>query len=451
MAYSIIMPKAGMAMEVGTVIRWLKDVGDPVKAGEPLLEIETDKVAMEVESEVSGYLLKIVHPAGDEVRVTETIGFIGQEGESFEAAEKQASPGPPLPNAAKAAVPTTGADDSNGSTSEIRIREKRTVAATPAARRRAREQGIEISGLAPSGAHGEVKLRDLQNAAQTTGRSVSHLARAVAEKEGLNPTSLEGSGPQGRIVRGDVIQALSDLGGSRAVSRGVETDKSEAHTPLSGMRKVIADRMTESHLAIPPVTINTPADVTALLKLREEINDGNGDLKISINDLVLRATAVALTGARYMLRTIDGSDIVDRSSINVGMAVAAESGLLVPVIRDADKLTLSALSRRAASLAARARQRALSPDDLSGGTFTVTNLGMYGTTSFTPIIYPSQSAILGVNAARGELILQDGRVQERKVMTLSLTIDHRIIDGAQGAVFLQSLVALLERPLKILI
>lgn len=414
MATSVIMPKAGMAMERGTIIRWLKKVGDPVIAGEPLLEIETDKVAMEVEAEVSGTLIQVVREAGEEVLVTETIGFIGAEGE--------AAPGPGGSGQLEA-----GAGGRKGG-----------VRATPAARRRAAELGVALEAVTPSGRSGEVKLRDAE---ARRSPAISSLARKIAEQEGVDPAGIRGSGTGGRIVKRDLAEALARLPASgRALAR----------SPLSGPRKIIAERMLRSHLSIPQVTLNARADVTSLLRLRAEMNREIEE-RISVNDLILRATALALLGSRAMLATIEGEEIVAYEEINLGMAVAVDSGLVVPVIRGADKLALPALARLTAELSGRARERTLKPDDLVGGTFTVTNLGMYGITSFTPIVNPGEGAILGVNAAESEVRLEAGLPVERKVMTLSLSIDHRVIDGAEGARFLQSLVGLLEKPYRVLL
>jgi pyruvate dehydrogenase E2 component (dihydrolipoamide acetyltransferase) len=244
-----------------------------------------------------------------------------------------------------------------------------------------------------------------------------------------------------------VAHALADQPGA-GPRKAEEPDA--VRTPLSGTRKIIAQRMLQSHLAIPQFTLDTQADVTSLLALRSRLNAETG-MSISVNDFIMKATAVALASAPYMLCSIDGDELVEHRAVNLGMAVALETGLVVPVIRDADRLTLSALARQSAQLAARARDRKLSPDETTGGTFTVSNLGMYGVTSFTPLINPPQAAILGVNAARTEVWLDGGQPKERKLMTLSLSVDHRVIDGAQGALFLQKLVTLLESPYQALI
>jgi pyruvate dehydrogenase E2 component (dihydrolipoamide acetyltransferase) len=446
MATSVIMPKAGMAMETGTVIRWFKAVGDPVVAGEPLLEIQTDKVAMEVEAEVSGYLLTVLRKPGDEVAVTETIAFIGAKDEK--------------PPTAAAAPVLSGeqrrveaAQAPAAPVSALPMEKSGKLMATPAARRRAAELGVPLETATATGPQGEVRLRDVEAlAGSRRPGGVSPLARRIAEQEGLDPGSLTGSGPGGRILRQDVTLALSNKLPSAvtgAASTG-GTGQEATRTPLSGARKIIAQRMMQSHLSIPQFTLDTQADVTSLLALRNRINEEAG-LTISVNDFIMKATAVALVDAKYMLRSIEGEEMVEYHVVNLGIAVALETGLIVPVIRGADKLTLSALAQQSADIIGRARAHKLTPDEMTGGTFTVSNLGMYGITSFTPLINPPEGAILGVNAARTDVYLDAGQPKERMLITLSLSVDHRVIDGAQGALFLQKLVALLENPYRALI
>ncbi|MFW6250524.1 MAG: dihydrolipoamide acetyltransferase family protein [Alkalispirochaetaceae bacterium] len=449
MATEVIMPKAGMAMEKGTVIQWFKKPGEYVEAGEPLLEIETDKVAMEVEAEVSGYLLEILHDGGDEVEVIKTIGYIGEKDEA-----------PP------ARAPSGGGKaDAKGVAGK--------VAATPAARRRAEELGVSLTEANASGHWGEVRLRDVEALGEESGEltvagmRVSPLAKKLAEEKGIDLAAVQGSGPGGRVLKRDVAEqgrragaVAAGAAASGAVTAGAAAPPSAPslpvgqegaqRKPLKGMRKTISERMLQSHHTVPPVTLNRKVEVERLFDLRKQINE-EGEIKVSLNDLIVKAAAVALKAAPYMRTTIQGDELVEMQEINIGIAVALEEGLLVPVVRNVDTLPISMLSRKSKDLAQRARDRKLEPDELQGGSFTVTNLGMYGIVSFTPIVNLPQSAILGVNAAEEELYLQDGEVRSRKVMTLSLTIDHRVIDGAQGAIFLDSLAKLIENPVKILL
>ena len=415
------MPKAGMSMEEGVVIRWLKSPGQRVAAGEPLLEIETDKVSMEVEAPASGFLLGIVHGEGDTVPVTETIGWIGEADEDIPAGRSAS---------AEPAGPTV-----RGPAPERRIGEAlavsgRRIPATPAARRIANERGLDLSGVTPSGSLGQILARDVRSAATVR---ITPLARAVAGRERIDLRQVRGSGPRGRITKKDVLDRMKAL---------------PLHEPLSGSRARIAERMEESHRTIPPVTLETRVDVTDLMEFRARLNRGDGT-KISVNDLVLRAAAAALSDHRRINSWLEDGEIVLHRGINLGFAVALDEGLIVPVVHDAGPLSLRELAAKTADLAARARAGRLSPDDVSGATFTVTNLGMYGITSFTPMIDPPQCAILGVCAIGEELRMMNETITSRRIMTLALTIDHRAIDGAAGALFLGSLKELLETPARL--
>lgn len=463
MATEVIMPKAGMAMEKGTVIQWFKKPGDYVEAGEPLLEIETDKVAMEVEAEVSGYLLNILHGEGDEVEVIKTIGYIGDKDEmppkdqptTDSPAEPQPSPdaSADVTAVADVAEPEDAGSRAVASADSLSQRDKdargtRTLPATPAARRLATERGIPLEMITPSGRWGEVLRSDVENV--PSGRQVSPLARKIAEENGVDLATVRGSGPGGRIMKRDV---LADDGTSR--HKPVESDETTTsgateRRPLRGMRKRIADRMSESHQVVPPVTLHRKVSVDELFSVRSKINE-SVSLRVSVTDMIVKAAGVALREAPYMRTAIEGDELVTYDAVDIGIAVALESGLVVPVIRQVDGTPLSLVAAQRDDLARRAREGALQPDELHGATFTVTNLGMYGITAFTPIVTPPQSGILGVNATEDVVVLTDGVVSSRKVMTLSLTVDHRIVDGAQGAIFLDAVAQLLENPLRMLV
>ena len=405
MAYPVIMPKTGMAMEEGTILRWLKKEGEPVAKGEILLEIETDKTSMEVEAEADGRLLRILRQAGEVVPVTQTIAWIGQPGEPWSegggvtAAAAPAGPAAVAVEAAPKAAPTTP-----GFTTAVPGK----VPATPAARRRAGELGVPLAGVAGSGAFGAVRLRDLEAAG----------TRTAAPATGAPPTA------PGTTAAGAV-------------------------RPLAGLRKAIADKMVRSW-QVPSPTLLTRADVTELAETRRALNAG-GDLKITFTDLVIKAAAAALREHPLLNSSIAGEQIVLHDAINVGMAVALEDGLVVPVLHQADTLNLRQIAERTRELAALARERRLTREQSTGGTFTVSNLGMYGITAFTPLINVPESAILGVGAVEEVLRFDDHRqVVARQVLELSLTHDHRHIDGAPAALFLQTVRRLLENPLALL-
>ena len=412
MAYEVLMPQLGLTMEEGTVSQWVKHEGDPVKTGDVLLEITTDKLTNEVTSEHDGVLLKIVAQEGEDVPVKGLLCYVGQAGESVGDAPA-AAPAPAAPAAAPA-----------------------TPAAAPAA--------VPVAAGA--------RLR------------VSPLARKTAAKLGVDLSKLTGSGPSGRIRQQDVLAAANAAQAAApapaaaaapaarpAAKGGLELMEGDTVVKLAGMRKVVAQRMLQSHTEIPPVTQNTKVDVTELMKFRKMLLAETGS-KYSVNDLILKATAKCLRAHPEVLVSLDGDQIIQRAHVNLGMAVALDAGLIVPVIRDADRLGLDALSAAAKDLASRAKSNKLTPDEYKGSTFSVSNLGMFGIETFTPIVNQPDAAILGVCAVEDELVMDDqGGISKHQVMRLSFTYDHRLIDGAVAAKFVMALRDLLEKPMSIIL
>ena len=431
------MPKSGMAMEEGIILRWFKKEGDQVETGEPLLEIETDKVNMEIESPASGVFLKIVRQEGETVPVTETIGWIGQPGEDVDGLEVAAEPAQAVAREQPERPGPIG-DEEAPAIKKIRV-EGEKIAATPLARKLAEERGIDLHAVTPTGSFGEIKARDVE---QAKAISATPLARKIAEDLKVDLSLIQGTGIGGKIKEADVLAAVPSSPGA---TREQVEEKEPVRKPMRGIRKVIAERMLASHLAAPPVTLNSKADVTELLEVRKKLNE-TLDIKISINDILLKITAITLKEYPAMNVSIDGDELVQHPFVNLGMAVALEEGLIVPVIRNADRLTLQEISSTAKDLVEKARNGNLKPDDYTGGTFTVSNLGPFDIYSFTPIINQPESGILGVCAIEDQLALKGSEVEVRKMMGLSLTFDHRAIDGAQSAVFLKKIKTILEKP-----
>jgi pyruvate dehydrogenase E2 component (dihydrolipoamide acetyltransferase) len=423
MAHNVIMPKTGMAMEEGTIVRWLKQAGDRVSKGEAIAVIETDKVTMDLEAEYDGTLLAIVRAGGETVTATHTIAWIGEPGEPIpSSAAPSVTAGPRREAEPAAGQPTAGQPG------VVRADGGR-IPASPAARRLAAESGIPLAGIKGSGPGGAVLARDMAKA-QTI--KATPLARKVAEASGVDLESMSGSGTAGRIRRVDVEAHAAP----RAAGAGSR--------PMSGMRRAIAEKMLRSHQQCPSVTLFTRADITDLVALRERLTAGGGS-KISYTDFVVKAAATALRENPLINSVVESDRIVFIDRVNIGIAVALEEGLIVPVIRDADTLTVRQIAERGRELAARARAGALLPEDYAGGTFTVTNLGMHGITEFTPLINVPESAILGVGAIEEGFKTMEGKgIQSRRVLSLCLTHDHRHIDGAPAAVFLGRVRALLE-------
>lgn len=390
MAYQILMPQLGLTMEEGLVGEWYKKEGDEVKNGDVLLAIETDKLSSEVVCEHDGVLLKIVAQEGEDVPVKGILGYIGQPGEAIDETAPQAN-----------------------------------IADIPAA---------PIPEPAPS-----------SETTETERLRVSPLARKVAADLGVELTGIQGSGTSGRITQRDVLQANVRQQAAMA-QKGEDTV-----LKMSSMRKVVAQRMLQSHTEIPPVTQVTKVDVTELMQLRQVILDQCGK-KYSVNDIILTATAKVLKAHPEILVSYGEDQIIQHSHVNLGMAVALDGGLIVPVIRNADLLSLDGISAAAKDLAVRAKNNQLLPEEYKGSTFSITNLGMFGVEVFTPIINQPDAAILGVGSIDNELQMhEDETIHNHKVLRLSLTYDHRILDGAVAAKFSADLKDMLEKPMQIIL
>lgn len=414
MAFEIKMPQLGLTMEEGTVAQWLKQEGDTVAKGDVLLEITTDKLTSEIESEADGVLLKIVAKEGEDVPVKGLLGYIGEAGETVGDAAPAAAPAAAaapaeVPVAAPAPAPAAKADGSR-----IRI--------SPLARKTAAKLGVDYQNLAGSGPSGRIVQKDILAAAEAAKQQPAPVAEAPAAAPAPAAKSVE----------------LELMDGDEVIK-------------LAGMRKVVAERMAKSAREIPTVTQNVKIDVTKLVAFRKQINETSGQ-KFSMNDFILKAVANALRANPHILVSIDGNQIIKRAHVNLGMAVALDDGLIVPVIRDADKLSLSQISATAKDLAVRARENKLAMDEYKGSTFTISNLGMFGVETFDPIINQPDAGILGVCAVQDELDMdEEGKIFKKQVMRISFTFDHRLIDGAVAAKFELAIKELLEDPMRILL
>lgn len=445
MATELYMPKNGMDMTEGTIVRWLKNEGDRVEKNEPVMEIETDKVTMEAESPAAGVLLKKLFEEGAVVPVLQTVAYIGEPGEVIpEAAAAPAGAQPPRVTSQTTAAAQAPAAPSRG--------EGGPVAATPYARKLAGELGVDIHDVPPGGRQGEVRGADVE-AYVNSAPKATPLAKAMAADRGIDLNNVFGSGYRGKITATDLPAAPgAEPAGAEVDAVIAELEDVIQRRKMSGMRRVIAQRMFSSHSEIPTVTQNIKIDVTDLLDLREKINLGREKAdKVSVNDMIVKAVAIVIGEQERYRMTIDGNEYVLHSRINVGVAVGMDEGLLVPVVRDVDKKGLLQLARETKELGRRARDGKLMPADMGDGRITVSNIGMFGTHSFTPIINQPEAAIVGVCAAEDELVLTDGQVSVRKRMMLCLTYDHRIINGTEACKFESRLKQLLENPVSILL
>ena len=437
MATKVIMPKQGLQMTEGTIITWLAKEGESVEEGKPLFEMETDKLTIEISAPASGTLLKIIRGEGDVVPITETIAVIGESGEDIAdlvaAASSAVSAGKapeappeetkPAPQAA-APAPAPGAD---------RVSSGGRQFSTPRARWRAEEAGIDISTLSGSGPEGLVIEQDVLSAAEARP-AATPLARRTAEQSGRDLSGVAGSGPRGKIYRRDISAA-----GAQA-----DAGRGERLVKLTGMRKTISSRMRESLDTAAQAVHRIDVDMSEAVRMRNRLK--TADIKVSFNDIIMKATAEALTRHPRMNSAFTEEGIVEYGAVHLGVAVAVEEGLLVPVLRDADLMTLAGINQETRRLAEAARSGTLAPDEMSGGTFSVSNLGMYGLASFTAIINRPESGILAVGGIEDRVVAVDGEPAVRPICTLSLTYDHRIIDGAPAAEFIRDLKMILENP-----
>ena len=419
---TIIMPKMGDAMEEGTLVRWLKHEGDTVQEGEPIAEIATDKATVEIEAPSSGVLRGIRVAENAVVPVNTPLAYILQEGESLPAEGDGKASAPAKPAEAAAPQPASAPT---------------TVAAAP--------QPAPTTPAAPQPAPANGEERVL----------ASPLARKIAAEHGIDLRQVRGTGPKGRIVERDVLAYLE--------SRQVTVAPTPAPTPapavaaapaearvetLNRLRQITAQRTTEAHQTIPHFYLTMEIDMEEALALRQRLNQLDESLRISINDLIVKACAVAIEQHPIVNATYQNGQIVHPNGIHIGIAVAVEQGLLVAVLKHCEGKSLRRIAQESQTLIQKAREGKLLPDEMTGNTFTVSNLGMFGIEQFTAIINPPASAILAVGATRRVPVVQeDGAIVARHRMKVTLSCDHRVLDGAVGAQFLQTLKQVLENSL----
>ena len=402
----ITMPRLSDTMEEGTIASWLKKPGEQVSKGDVIAQIETDKATMDLTAFEAGTLQEILAPEGTTVAIGKPVARIGSGDKSEQV--QPSTPEGPTPPAARAVERPAHEDP------------------------------------APSTSNGKVRA--------------SPMARHIAAEHGLDLSDITGSGPQGRVVRADVEAAL---GGTQTKAEPSEAPQAPSPTTtdgdervsLSQMRRTIARRMAESTRTVPHFFLTTVVDATELGKLRKQINEQTADagFKVSFNDLIVKGAAVAIRQVPDVNVSFAEDSLIRHSHVHVGIAVATDRGLIVPVLRDADQKSVGQIAREARDLADRASSGKLQPSEYSGGTFTVSNLGMFGVEQFQAVINPPESAILAVGAITREPAEFQGEIALRDRLRLTLSVDHRALDGAIGARYLQALKALLEKPMLLLV
>jgi pyruvate dehydrogenase E2 component (dihydrolipoamide acetyltransferase) len=453
MASEVVLPRLGWNMETGRVGEWLKRDGERVEAGELLFTVEGDKATQEIEALESG-VLRMAPDAprpGQEVPVGTLLAYLLAPGEDLpdgaNGAAGSAEAGKPAPAPAAAAPGmAAGASDGEGLAPTI----------SPRARRVAGELGVDWTRLAGSGRTGRIVERDVRAAAQVKApgaEKISPLARRLATELGVDAEALAASMPGKRIERADVEQEAARRAAERVAppklpALATAPAMPGETTPISFVRRTIAERMAVSSHTAAPVTLTTEADATELVRLRKQLKDDRGPVP-SYTDLLTKLCAAALLEHPQVNSRFAGEDILRAATVNIGVAVDTERGLLVPVLRDAQTKSLRQVAAESAALIEQARAGKIAPDNLQGGTFTITNLGMYDIDAFTPIINLPECAILGVGRIVPKQVVVDAdaeRVAIRHMMFLSLTFDHRLVDGAPAARFLQRVKQFVERP-----
>ena len=421
MATEIVLPQWSMGMADGTIVRWLKREGETVIEGEPLVEVEAAKVTSEVEAEVSGVLTRIIAVEGETVPVRSALCVI----ETAEEAKASISPATSQPG----------------------------IQVTPVARKLAKDHDIDLSQVHGSGPDGRIVVEDVQRAIEGAQRPASPpdamvdvqvipAARKLAKDHGIDLKKIHGTGPGGRITVEDV-QRVIDAPAHPVPSGPQSISLSGQIIPLTGMRGTVARRMQQSLHSSAQVTLVTEVDVTALVQLREELKPESGP---TYTDLIVKAAAFALKAHPRVNAWLEGDSLHLMQDIHIGVAVALDEGLIVPIVRNADQKSLRAIAQETTRLAQRAREGTLTREEVTGSTFSVSNLGMYGIDAFTPIINPPEIAILGIGRINEKLVRLSRGAEWRAMMTLSLTFDHRAIDGAPAAAFLQTIGQHLEHP-----
>jgi pyruvate dehydrogenase E2 component (dihydrolipoamide acetyltransferase) len=438
MAEEIVLPQWGMEMQDAMIVKWLKQEGDAVQVGEPLVEVETAKIETEMESTASGVLAHILVPEGATVAIRTVLAIVAAPGEQV----------PRPPGTAPAATPDPDTTLTTSPAMAVAPASRGAPQVVPAARRLAQERGIDLSQVQGTGPGGRILLEDVQRALDARSATplppaaasvqVTPVARRMAQQHGINLSQVQGSGPRGRILAEDVGKVIAAQ--AQPAGQGAQVMR------IGGIRQTIATRMVQSLQTMAQVTLTTEVDVTDAMQLRDGLARHWHDAGLSPLHVVLKATARALKEHPRMNAVQREHEIELVQEINVGVAVSLPEGLIVPTIRRADEKPLAQIAKETHDLANKAREGQASYDEVTGGTFTITNLGTYGIDAFTPIINAPQVGILGIGRVVEKPVVYQGEIAKRSMMFLSLTFDHRVIDGAPAAEFLHTVTAHLEDP-----
>ncbi len=444
MAKEVFMPKLSSTMEVGTLLQWFVEEGDSVEVGDPIFEIMTDKINIEVESYEAGIFLKKYYEVDDEIPVNAVIGYIGEENET-------------VPD-----EPPQGSNEDENVAQEVAEKEEKinqieetetstnigNVRATPAARKIARDNDVVLAAIAGSGPKGRIHAQDVQDSLTGNDTLITPLAAKIAQDKGLDVSQIKGSGSRGKIEKADVLRYAETL------TVETQTEEEPERIKMTGLRKAVADAMLKNTQSIPHVTLTSEVDMTKAIDMRKSllpmVEEQTG-YRLSFTEIIMKTTASVLSRHTNVNASLIDNEIILNKSVHIGLAVAVENGLIVPTIRHADKKGLAELTETSKTLGLKARENKLTPAEMSGSTFTISNLGMYAIDAFTPIINAPETAILGVGQITKKAVVVNDAVEIRPMMVLSLSFDHRVIDGAPAAAFLTELKGHLENPYGLLV
>ena len=438
MAETINMPKLGFDMAEGTLVRWVKQVGENISKGDVLAEIETDKATVEVESSASGVVLQHIVDQGSVVPVNAPIAVIGAEGEKVEAAA------PSKVESGKTLAPGASA----GEKEDVKAEEKPAPAAAPPA---SGTMQAQLTAVPP---------QQGQAPAESGPVKASPLAKKIARDKNLNLASVQGTGPGGRVVRKDVEAALA--GGAQPAAAAArqaaqptivyQATAEDQKVQTTKLRQAIGRRLVESKQTIPHFYVTHEYKMDALMAMRKQANEYLPDNeKLSVNDFILKAVALTLRQFPNLNATINGNEVIQFGHVNVGVAVTVPGGLMTVVVKDTDQKTMRQISAEVKTMAGRAREGKVKPDDVDGSTFSTSNLGMYDVEDFIAIINPPEAAILAISSAREVPVVEGGQVKPGWRMKATISVDHRVSDGAEAAQFMQKLAEFLENPVRMLV
>lgn len=461
MANKILMPKLSPTMEEGQISRWLKSEGDEIEANETIAEVDTDKATMEMTSLEAGTLLKILVPAGDNAKLGQTIGIIGKTGEDFSALLN--GDGASAASGKKAEEPTAEKSEPTAEEKSPESAPSQTVVKPE--EQELKKTSAEVSAPQTQSVSAKSEAENFLSKNHSSERMiVSPIAARMAAENGVDLKAIKGSGPNGRIIKRDIEAAVG--GQSPAVNQAQSNN--ETQTPsfsvsqiqgasafrdenTSKMRQVIAQRLTESIGPIPTFYLMVEIEMDKALEFRKQINESvKEEEKVSVNDIIVKVAAQSLTKHAWVNSSYKDEKVRFYEDADIGVAVAVEDGLITPVIRAANRKGIVDISKEIKDMAGRAREKKLQPEEYTGATFSISNLGMFGIKEFTAIINPPEAGILAIGAATPTAVVRNGEIVVRNIMNVTMSCDHRVIDGATGAKFLQTFKQMLENPILML-